>query len=132
MACARSGGRQFNMLAAEIDAFSIMVIVRFEETIPSSMHTPPSRAGEAEAMIPQTIFFGSVGTGQSHVCYYPVRPTVKKIDDLLFKIRHSRNINGVFCQLPLFEPPIIDPALLVQAAAQGVFRSATLFQILMR
>ena len=41
------------------------------------------------------------------------------VEDRLFKIRHSMNIDGVFRQLPLFEPPI-DPALLVKAAAAGV------------
>lgn len=41
------------------------------------------------------------------------------IADRLFKIRHSLNIEGVERQLPLFEPPI-DPALLVQAFAQGL------------
>jgi hypothetical protein len=41
------------------------------------------------------------------------------IDDLLYKIRHCLDINGVFRQLPLFEPPI-DPGLLVQAAAAGL------------
>lgn len=47
------------------------------------------------------------------------------IDDRLFKIRHCENIEGVFQQLPLFEPPI-DPALLVQAAAQGLNLSSVL------
>lgn len=37
----------------------------------------------------------------------------------LFKIHNSLNIQGVFRQLPLFEPPI-DPALLARAAAAGV------------
>jgi len=41
------------------------------------------------------------------------------VEDRLFKIRHSMNIDGVFRQLPLFEPPI-DPALLVKASAAGV------------
>lgn len=41
------------------------------------------------------------------------------VADRLFKIRHCRNIEGVFRKLNLFEPPI-DPALLVQAAAQGL------------
>ena len=41
------------------------------------------------------------------------------IDDRLFKIRHCQDINGVYRQLPLFEPPI-DPGLLVAAAAQGL------------
>ncbi len=42
-----------------------------------------------------------------------------KIEDRLFKIHHSLNIEGIARQLPLFEPPI-DPALLVRAAAAGV------------
>lgn len=41
------------------------------------------------------------------------------VADRLFKIRNSLNIQGVFRQLPLFEPPI-DPALLAKATAAGV------------
>lgn len=41
------------------------------------------------------------------------------VADRLFKIRNSLNIQGVFRQLALFEPPI-DPALLVRAAAAGL------------
>ncbi|MCG3158144.1 MAG: hypothetical protein DKINENOH_04785 [bacterium] len=41
------------------------------------------------------------------------------VADRLFKIRNSLNIQGIFRQLPLFEPPI-DPALLVRAAAAGL------------
>lgn len=41
------------------------------------------------------------------------------VEDRLFKIRHCMNIDGVVRQLPLFAPPI-DPALLVNAAANGV------------
>lgn len=41
------------------------------------------------------------------------------VADRLFKIRHCLNIDGVFQQLPLFEPPI-DPGLLVRATAAGV------------
>ena len=37
----------------------------------------------------------------------------------MFKIRNSLNIQGVFRQLPLFEPPI-DPAMLARAAAAGL------------
>ena len=47
------------------------------------------------------------------------------VSDRLFKIRHSQNIEGIFRKLPLFEPPI-DPALLVNAAAQGLNISAVL------
>ena len=41
------------------------------------------------------------------------------VEDRLFKIRNCQNIEGVFRQLPLFQPPI-DPALLVSAIAAGV------------
>jgi hypothetical protein len=41
------------------------------------------------------------------------------VADRLFKIRHCLNIEGVFQQLPLFEPPI-NPALLVNGAASGL------------
>jgi hypothetical protein len=41
------------------------------------------------------------------------------IADRLDKIRHCENIEGIFRKLTLWDPPI-DPALLVQAAAQGL------------
>ena len=41
------------------------------------------------------------------------------VADRLFKIRNSENIEGVFQQLPLFDPPI-DPGMLVKAAAAGI------------
>jgi hypothetical protein len=47
------------------------------------------------------------------------------IDDRLFKIRHCEDINGVFRQLPLFEPEL-DPGLLVEAAAQGLSLASVL------
>jgi hypothetical protein len=47
------------------------------------------------------------------------------VADRLFKIRNSLNIQGIFRQLPLFEPPI-DPALLARAAATGLDVAAIL------
>ena len=41
------------------------------------------------------------------------------VADRLFKIHNSLNLQGIFRQLPLFEPPI-DPALLARAAASGL------------
>lgn len=41
------------------------------------------------------------------------------VADRLFKIRNSLNLQGIFRQLPLFEPPI-DPALLARATAAGL------------
>lgn len=47
------------------------------------------------------------------------------VADRLYKIHNSLNIQGVFRQLALFEPPI-DPALLARAAASGLDVSAIL------
>ncbi|BAU54874.1 PA14 domain protein [Mucilaginibacter gotjawali] len=47
------------------------------------------------------------------------------LDDRLGKIRACENIEGVFGLPPLWDPPI-DPALLVQAAAQGLSISSVL------
>ncbi|MDX2212460.1 MAG: LamG-like jellyroll fold domain-containing protein [Oculatellaceae cyanobacterium bins.114] len=41
-----------------------------------------------------------------------------RVEDRLYKIRHSLNIEGVFRQLALFDPPI-DPMALVRAVAGG-------------
>jgi hypothetical protein len=41
------------------------------------------------------------------------------VSDRLFKIRNSENIQGVYQQLPLFDPPL-DPGMLVKAAAAGI------------
>lgn len=41
------------------------------------------------------------------------------VADRLYKIHNSLNLQGIFRQLPLFEPPI-DPALLARAAAAGL------------
>jgi Tc toxin complex TcA C-terminal TcB-binding domain len=41
------------------------------------------------------------------------------VGDRLFKIRHCMNIEGIFRQLALFDPPL-DPGMLVKAAAAGI------------
>ena len=48
-----------------------------------------------------------------------------RVEDRLFKIRHSLNIEGVFRQLALFEPPI-EPMDLVRAIAGGASISGAL------
>ena len=50
------------------------------------------------------------------------------VQDRLFKIRNSMNIDGVKRQLALFQPPI-DPALLVKAAAAGLDLGSVLSQL---
>lgn len=47
------------------------------------------------------------------------------IDDRLFKIRHSMDINGVVRRLALFEPPL-DPGILIKAVAGGLNPSSVI------
>ena len=42
-----------------------------------------------------------------------------RVEDRLFNVRHCRNIDGIFRDLPLYEPPI-DPLLLIRARAAGL------------
>jgi len=42
-----------------------------------------------------------------------------RVEDRLFNVRNCRNIEGVFRDLPLYEPPI-DPLLLIRARAAGL------------
>ena len=67
--------------------------------------------------------YGPDGTAQALFFCIPQNTTLlgywDTVADRLFKIHNSLNIQGVFQQLPLFDPPI-DPALLVQAAAEGL------------
>jgi hypothetical protein len=116
----------YNELATRFDAFS-NAMVKFEEVFPISNQTPlPVVKLSADSTVALANIFGFAGT---LVFAIPDNPNLRAlgdtIDDRLFKIRHSQDINGVFRELPLFEPPI-DPALLVQAAAQGLSISSVL------
>jgi hypothetical protein len=77
----------------------------------------PSEAADNERM--------SVLRGLGKSLYFCVPRNEKLLSywdtvaDRLFKIRNSLNIQGIFRQLPLFEPPV-DPALLARAAAAGL------------
>jgi Tc toxin complex TcA C-terminal TcB-binding domain len=63
--------------------------------------------------------------GMARSLYFCVPPNANllaywgTVADRLFKIRNSENIQGVFQQLPLFDPPL-DPGMLVKAAAAGI------------
>jgi len=48
-----------------------------------------------------------------------------KVEDRMYKLRNCLNIDGVFRQLPLFDPPI-DPAAIVRANASGADLSSVL------
>lgn len=48
-----------------------------------------------------------------------------KVEDRMYKLRNCLNIDGVFRQLPLFDPPL-DPAAIVRANASGADLSSAL------
>jgi hypothetical protein len=110
----------FWSLCRRYDPFS-NALVELEQSFPYSNQTPLAAGMTADdGDLYQSTIFGSAETLYFAIPDNPnIRALADTIDDRLFKIRHSQDINGVFRKLPLFAPPI-DPALLVQAAAQGL------------
>ncbi len=106
----------YDSLSKHLDAFG-NALVDFEADIPFDIApptTPPSgNPGTGTvATIGQTLYF-AIPRNDRLMAYWDT------VADRLFKIRNSLNLQGVFRQLPLFDPPI-DPALLAKAAAGGV------------
>ena len=101
-------------LRPQLDAFSNALVI-LENEFPSCTGLPStndSGGGNSLAGVGTTLYF----------CIPPNDKLLEYWDtvaDRLFKIRHCMNLEGIVRELPLFEPPI-DPALLVQAVAQGV------------
>lgn len=114
----------YNSLLDGWNAFG-NAMVELELAFPFSSQTPlPIGASNGVFGLPNVFGFAS----SLYFCI-PDNPQLRAlrdtIDDRLFKIRHCEDIDGVVRHLPLFEPPI-DPALLVQAAAQGLSLSSVL------
>ncbi|MCD9025518.1 hypothetical protein [Cohnella silvisoli] len=90
---------------------------KIESEIPFDLSAFPTAGGASD----QFATLSSIGTS----LYFCVPRNDKLMSywdtaaDRLFKIRNSLNLQGLFRQLPLFEPPI-DPALLARATAAGL------------
>ncbi|HEY0463786.1 MAG TPA: hypothetical protein VGC79_06235, partial [Polyangiaceae bacterium] len=114
----------YNGLLDKWDAFS-NAMVELELVFPFSNQTPLP-VGASNSVVGLANVFGFASS--LYFCI-PDNPQLRAlrdtIDDRLFKIRHCQDIDGVFRDLPLFEPPI-DPALLVRAAAAGLDLSTVL------
>lgn len=81
----------------------------------STMAPPPANSSQGIASLRsmgQALYF-CVPRNDKLLAYWDT------VADRLFKIRNSLNLQGVFRQLALFEPPV-DPALLARAAASGL------------
>ena len=105
----------YNSLLAKWDAFS-NARSEFEVARPFVPQAAgPATSGNAAAPVGNSIeeLYFCIPSNPKLLGYWDT------LADRLFKIRHCQNIQGVVRKLPLFEPPI-DPALLVDAAANGV------------
>jgi hypothetical protein len=96
-------------------------LVDMEVDIPFDLVAPSGGAGAPDGSqilpsIGQTLYF-CIPQNDKLLAYWDT------VADRLFKIHNSLNLQGVFQQLPLYDPPI-DPALLVRAAAAGLDVSA--------
>ncbi len=93
-------------------------LIDLEAQFPFNLSAPPSPAGNGTDTsgalfgIGRALYF-CVPQNQTLLAYWDT------VADRLFKIRNSENIQGVFQQLPLFDPPL-DPGMLVKAAAAGI------------
>jgi hypothetical protein len=107
----------FNQLRASgLDAFG-NTMVDMEVDMPFDLVAPSGSgtAANGSQILPslgQTLYF-CVPRNDQLLAYWDT------VADRLFKIHNSLNLQGVFQQLPLYDPPI-DPALLVRAAASGL------------
>ena len=100
-------------LKDKLDAFS-NAMVQVENAFPFSGGLPSDPTADSGGLLgmSDTLYF-CIPQNATLLSYWDT------VADRLSKIRNCMNIQGVRQQLPLFEP-ILDPALLVEAAAQGV------------
>jgi hypothetical protein len=106
----------YNQLRGKLDAFgNEMVNMEVDlpfDIVPSGGSGSPSNGSQILPSIGQTLYF-CIPQNDQLLAYWDT------VSDRLFKIHNSLNLQGVFQQLPLYDPPI-DPALLVRAAASGL------------
>lgn len=103
---------------AGLDEFSNALITEIETYINRSSSkksrktSKKGRKRQAPPQIYRYIYF-CIPNNEKLITYWD------KVEDRLFKIRNSMNIEGVKRSLALFEPPI-DPAMLIKARAMGI------------
>lgn len=110
------GAQSYRSLRKELDAFG-NAMRKLESDLAFDLAPPaPAEARNAQLVnirsIGQALYFCVPGN-EKLLAYWDT------VADRLFKIRNSLNLQGVFRQLPLFDPPI-DPALLARGVAAGL------------
>jgi Tc toxin complex TcA C-terminal TcB-binding domain len=113
----KSARNYLQLKQAGLDAMS-NALIDLEAQFPFNLSAAPNSSGDDVDMsgalfgIGRALYF-CVPQNQTLLAYWST------VADRLFKIRNSENIEGVFQQLPLFDPPL-DPGMLVKAAAAGI------------
>jgi Tc toxin complex TcA C-terminal TcB-binding domain len=113
----KSARNYLQLKQAGLDAMS-NALIDLEAQFPFNLTPTPSQPADGVDMsgalfgIGRALYF-CVPQNQTLLAYWAT------VADRLFKIRNSENIQGVFQQLPLFDPPL-DPGMLVKAAAAGI------------
>jgi hypothetical protein len=103
----------YDSLKSKWDDFS-NAVVELENIFPYSSSVPVSSGSSSPSLL-----------GMGSALYFCIPSNEKLMEhwdiiaDRLYKIRHCMDIDGVKRQLALFAPPI-DPAMLINAAAQGL------------
>jgi hypothetical protein len=90
----------------------------YNYTYNSSVEAIPQRSVQLLRMAPALHYF-CIPRNERLLSYWDI------VEDRLFKIRHSMNIDGVKRVMPLFAPPI-DPGMLAKASAMGISIGALL------
>lgn len=92
-------------------------LVELEGKFPLNLGLPQTQASDPGVAAPlfgigRTLYF-CIPRNDKLLGYWDT------VADRLFKVRNCLNIEGVFRQLALFDPPL-DPGMLVKAAAAGI------------
>lgn len=102
----------YNQLEPKLDAFG-NALLEFENLLPDLSVLPHGGDELPPPPITMSSLYFCVPPNDQMLAWWDV------IEDRLFKIRNSQNIDGVERVLALFAPPI-DPGMLVRAAAAGL------------
>ena len=108
--------KTFAQLKAGLDATG-NALVELEGKFPLNLGLPQTQGSDPDSTmslfgIGRTLYF-CIPQNDKLLGYWDT------VGDRLFKIRHCMNIEGIFRQLALFDPPL-DPGMLVKAAAAGI------------
>ncbi|NJO96210.1 MAG: toxin [Pleurocapsa sp. CRU_1_2] len=92
-------------------------LVELEGKFPLNLGLPQTQGTDPDSAMPlfgigRTFYF-CIPQNEKLLGYWDT------VSDRLFKIRNCMNIEGIFRQLALFDPPL-DPGMLVKAAAAGI------------